>query len=129
MPARNNRKRRSQHAQIITPGTVQIREPLYIPGPVADPHWLAVQQNGQVQVICVGGMTRLERLAGEIAAGLVSGGWSDASDVADRAVQIAEAIINKIVDRTTASQEERKDEDGESRQAPAGTPRSADPSA
>lgn len=102
--------------QIIQPGRVGIRAE-YLPGPLASPLQVTHQGSQSITTIAVGGATRLEQLAGQIASG-----WAHASDTMDSeaiarsAVDIAEAIIREVNRRLSGGSES----DGPTREAAAG---------
>lgn len=134
MSARNNRRRRQHQSpvtpgpQIVTPGTVRMMPPAYLPGPLADTNWVAHNTPGQIQLVAVGGQTRVERLAGQIAAGLAADPGMQTESIIQASVDIAEGILSEISKRAEqAAQEATKgDTDGETREAPTGAPHSPD---
>ncbi len=137
MASRNNRRRRQQkpggphvleHPQLVAPGTFRMMPPVYLPGPLSVAHWVAHQTPGQLQLVAVGGESKLERLAGQIAARLAGESWDNAEPVAKVAVDLAEAVLKEIAARAQAESEanQKGETDGESRPTIAGTPDSDD---
>ena len=85
---------------VILPGQVGIRTS-YMRGPLADPSTIQIQSQDGVNLVAVGGMTKLEKVATEIASTLAMGvdeEWDPhlfADAVAERSVEIANAILKR----------------------------------
>lgn len=86
---------------IIQPNAMNI-EATFSPGPLAQPAVITLQQPGALKVLTIGGLTKVEQLAGQIAIGMkpkVVYSVDTAQDVlvytdaAAQAVDMAEAIL------------------------------------
>jgi hypothetical protein len=94
-----------RNGQIIQPGQQNV-SPAYAPGPLAQPSVITAQTQRGLEVLAIGGLTKVEALAGQIAAGLVQPGsinfQSDADyehGVAAMSVNIAMAILAECKQR------------------------------
>lgn len=100
----------------IIPGQTAI-ETTFASGPLAQPSVVTLNGRDGIKLLTIGGLSKVEALAGQIAAGLVardSGGFGYGSDgdreyaetVADRAALVAEAILAECNRRQAAAQEQ-----------------------
>lgn len=64
-------------------------------GPLAHPCAVNAQMPGGVKVVAIGGLTKLEHCASQIAAGLISRGEAANENVATLAVSVAREILKE----------------------------------
>jgi hypothetical protein len=79
-------------SQIITPGSVNLQAQV-IDAPNASPATVTMQGDGKVMVCIVGGLTKLESGAMQIAAGLAAHGYFEPKECAERSVDIASEVL------------------------------------
>lgn len=79
-------------SNILTPGAVNL-ECQVLEAPNAQPASVVLQSPGKVSVAIVGGLTKLQEGALQIAAGLAAHGYYETKDCAARAVEIAAAVL------------------------------------
>lgn len=82
----------SGNGRILTPNAVNVAAQ-FQPGPLASPVAVTLQGPGQVQVIAIGGLTKVEQLAGMIYGKSPESGPFTVETRAAKAVDAAEAII------------------------------------
>lgn len=78
--------------RIALPGAVSV-ETTYIAGQLATPANIVLQSEGQMKVLIMGGMTKLEATAGLIAGHLTVDGELTNEMAAELAVTMAEAVL------------------------------------
>jgi hypothetical protein len=78
--------------RLIRPGSMNI-EATHAPGPLAQPAMVTMQSPDGIKVLTLGGLTKVETLAGQIYAGLKARPHTPADQVVLRSVDIAEAIL------------------------------------
>ena len=100
---------------IVKPGEVQIRQ-VSKNGPLVEPCVVRMETEGLIQFVTLGGLTKVEALAGQIAAGLLSShnqpiefpglGFDAECDqlIAVRTISIAEAILAECQARAKEKQ-------------------------
>lgn len=87
----------------IIPGQMAI-ETTFAPGPLAQPSVVTMNGRDGIKLLTIGGLSKVEALAGQIASGLV---WTDKDSafIVSDAVDIAEAILAECNRRVVAAQE------------------------
>lgn len=85
--------------RILQPGAVNIDVQLHAEMPNATPAVAPIAgPNGQVKVVIFGGLTKLEHLAGQVAASLALAG-DDNQQIAERAVAVARAVLTAAAEQ------------------------------
>lgn len=83
---------------------MDLREPAYLPGPLADPHWVSERGPSHLQLIAIGGETKLYKLSCEVTKELVScctpedlaANKEKCALIADAAVNVATALFERL---------------------------------
>ena len=78
--------------RIALPGAVSV-ETTYVAGPLAAPASVVLQNPGQVKVLVLGGLTKLEATAGLIVGHLTADDEMTNETAAELAVTMAEAVL------------------------------------
>lgn len=92
---------------IIRPNAVNI-ETTYAPGVLAQPTAVTLQAPDGLKVLIVGGLTKVEQLAGQIASGLFRVRDHDIDHITTTAVNAAESILAECERRTKERQQQKE---------------------
>lgn len=100
----------SGNGRLLTPGQVNVAT-TYADGPLAQPSNVAMQGPGGMQILVMGGLTKVEALAGQIAATIAAQKPSDSKcelceDIAHVAADIAESVLAECARRRTEAAKE-----------------------
>ncbi len=82
----------NENNRIALPNAVGV-ETTYVAGPLATPSNIVIQSPGQVKMLTVGGLTKLETIAGQIAGHLTTEGELTNETAAELAATIAERVL------------------------------------
>ena len=80
--------------RLIRPDAMNV-ETTYVSGPLAQPSAITLQVPGGVKVLTLGGLTKAEALAGQIAGALYDEDDFTEAEIAHDALNIAEAILSE----------------------------------
>jgi hypothetical protein len=83
----------SRNGQIIQPNAMSV-ETTYAEGPLAQPSTVVLPQPGKVSVLTLGGLTKAESLAGQIASGYTGSSFTgDVATYAAKCLDLAQEIL------------------------------------